>query len=144
MDEIVCEPCDEAVQPRGIRDPGQPTAEERRLHNLTHCPFRAWCSACVKGQAKDDPHRTVRGIWAEELVPRIRADYLFLTENAETTAGEHGESAIERVKKSLTVLVAQESLCRSVWAYAVKSKGAKEDWVISQICEDLETVGLQK
>ena len=43
----------------------------------------------------------------------------------------------------MTVLVTQESVCRSVWAYAVKSKGAKEDWVIVQICEDLETVGIQ-
>ena len=37
----------------------------------------------------------------------------------------------------------QESECRSVWSYAVESKGASEAWVVGQVCEDLETVGLQ-
>ena len=42
-----------------------------------------------------------------------------------------------------TVLVMQESECRSVWAYAVDQKGSSEEWAIHQICEDLETVGLK-
>ena len=45
--------------------------------------------------------------------------------------------------KKLTVLVVQESLCRSVWAYAVEKKGATEAWVVDQIVEDLDTVGLR-
>jgi hypothetical protein len=44
---------------------------------------------------------------------------------------------------SQTVLVMQESLCRSVWAYAVEHKGSSEAWVIDQIAEDLDTVGLR-
>ena len=43
-----------------------------------------------------------------------------------------------------TVLVMQESECRSVWSYAVNEKGSSEEWVIHQICEDLETVGLKE
>ena len=37
----------------------------------------------------------------------------------------------------------QESLCRSVWAYAVEHKDSSEAWVIDQIAEDLGTVGLR-
>ena len=37
----------------------------------------------------------------------------------------------------------QESQCRSVWAYAVEHKGSSEAWVVDQIAEDLETIGLR-
>ena len=43
----------------------------------------------------------------------------------------------------MTVLVMQESECRSVWAYAVEHKGSSEPWVVDQIAEDLDTVGLR-
>ena len=42
----------------------------------------------------------------------------------------------------MTVLVMVETLCHSVWAYVVESKGASEEWAIEQIVEDLETAGL--
>ena len=60
--------------------------------------------------------------------------------DAEADVDKDGE---EMSKSSITVLVMQESECRSVWAYQVKHKGASETWVIDQIAEDLETVGLQ-
>ena len=37
----------------------------------------------------------------------------------------------------------QESLTKSVWAYAVESKGSSEEGMTDQICEDLETIGLK-
>ena len=37
----------------------------------------------------------------------------------------------------------QESLCRSVRAYAVDRKGAAESWVVDQIAEDINTIGLK-
>ena len=36
--EMVCGPC-EAEVPRGLPDPGTPTAAERAAHELTHFPF---------------------------------------------------------------------------------------------------------
>ena len=46
-------------------------------------------------------------------------------------------------EESQTVLVMQESKTRSIWSYAVEHKGASEEWVIHQVCEDLKTVGLK-
>ena len=82
------------------------------------------------------------------LVPRIRLDYCFLTKNErgrdETTEGDVVIDNPDKVEgDSQTVLVMQESECRSVWSYAVDSKGLSEEWVIHQICEDIETVGLK-
>ena len=71
---------EEAERQRPLRDPGQPTQEMIDEHNLSHIPFRPWCAACIRGKAKDDPSRKLKGVWAESLVPRVRLDYAFLTE----------------------------------------------------------------
>ena len=49
-DEIEVE---EVEVPRSMPQPKMPTAEEKRAHELTHCPFRSWCKHCVRGQAAD-------------------------------------------------------------------------------------------
>ena len=37
----------EARVPRVLWEPGQPTCEEVREHNVIHLPYRAWCRHCV-------------------------------------------------------------------------------------------------
>ena len=90
---VLCKPCDpfgdegddaeveaEAEVQRPATDPGQPTQAEVDEHELSHSPFRPWCSACVRGRAKDPPSRKVKGLFAEHVLPRVRMDYCFLTE----------------------------------------------------------------
>ena len=45
---------------RRRRAPHEPTAEEAERHALTHVPYRDWCEACVRGKARENPHRRVR------------------------------------------------------------------------------------
>ena len=104
----MCAPCsvvEEAEVARGVRDPGQPTNSQREEHELTHCPFRAWCAACVRGQAKDDPHRVVAGEFADSDVTRVSMDYCFFIEDVIEEAGDHGTSS--KARESLTTLVMQ-------------------------------------
>ena len=57
-------------------------------------------------------------------------DYAYLTEKVEDTEGDDiGETGTSAAKAetSLTILVMQESQCRSAWAYAVEHKGARDD-----------------
>ena len=38
----------EEVNPTKIvRNPLNPSDEERRRHNVNHCPYRSWCNVCV-------------------------------------------------------------------------------------------------
>ena len=70
-------------------------------------------------------------------------DYFFLKENVRRVANEHIEN--EEAAVSLTCLVFKETMCDSVWAYALRSKSVAEDpWVADQIVDDLTTVGLAK
>ena len=51
----------EAEASRKVLQPRAPTAEERRIHGLTHCPYRSRCEHCVRGQCAEYPHRLVVG-----------------------------------------------------------------------------------
>ena len=133
----------EAQASRGVPRPRAPTVEARRLHDLTHCPYRSWCSHCVRGQAAEYPHRTVVGEAAESDVPRVIMDYCYFKEGVRQTVNEHTESEVAAT--SLTALVLKETLCDSVWAYALRSKSVAEDpWIADQIVDDLNTVGMAK
>ena len=108
----VCGECElddqEADAPRMARAPGQPSQADIDQHELTHCPYRSWCDACVRGQAKDSPSTKVSGQFAENNVARVRMDYMFLTEDVEVEAGEEGEKKTEAARASMTVVVMQE------------------------------------
>jgi hypothetical protein len=75
----VVEEAHEVPAVRGVRDPGQPTREERARHDLTHLPFRPWCADCVAGRAADDPHRRV--VRDDDDGPtKVSVDYGFFSE----------------------------------------------------------------
>ena len=63
----------EARKPKVMRDPGAPTQAEVDQHNITHLPFRPWCSSCVSGQARDKPHR--RDVVDDKAIDEIVFDY---------------------------------------------------------------------
>ena len=74
---------------RMVRDPGQPTRDERARHDLTHLPFRPWCEYCVAGKAAADPHR--RLVREANLgPPKVSVDYGFVAE------GEHARTILGR------------------------------------------------
>ena len=46
-------PCDLGRRiPVKVADPKLPSAEEVAEHELTHRPYRSWCSHCVRGKGK--------------------------------------------------------------------------------------------
>lgn len=130
----------EADRPRPLKAPYKPSAREIAEHELTHCPPRSWCDHCVKGQYKDRPHRSVSEMYADSDITRVAMDYCYVKEDVKNESDEHTESS--KAKTSLTVMVMQESMCSSIWCYAVENKGAGETWLAEQLTEDLETIGL--
>ena len=142
---------EEAEPHRPLRDPGMPSKEECEKHCITHIPPRPWCPHCLRGKGKNRPSLRLCGAYSENLVPRVRMDYDFLTENNgdEDKVENEGDDDGEKIAKTevesskQAILVMQESECRSVWAYAVDRKDATKAWMVYQLCEDLETVGLK-
>ena len=128
---------------RRIAQPRLPSETERREHELTHCPYRSWCEHCVRGQGSEYHHSTVTGAAADDEIPRVILDYCFFTEDAKRTMDNHGSST--EATSSVTALVMKETMCGSVWAYALKSKSVSEDpWIADQLVDDMRTVGLAR
>ena len=124
-----------------VKEPGTPTAKERAEHNHTHWPYRSWCEHCVKGRALGQPHRTMRGEYAESDVARVLMDYGYLHEEETVVEDDHGKKVESKI--TLTTMVMMETMYSSVWAYALDAKGsATLDWLSRQVVEDIETVGL--
>ena len=54
----------------------EPTDLQRMEHYITHLPYAWWCSACVGGRGRDDPHPAVPGTL--EGPPVLQLDYSFM------------------------------------------------------------------
>ena len=121
-DPEVCRECEpesprEEGRVRAVRDPGQPTPEERARRELLHVPFRPWCEHCVKGKAVDDPHsqRAPNESGGDDGVPKVSVDYGFIKlEDAEPR----------------TVLVLKVSGKGPVMARCVTGKGREDPTAI--------------
>ena len=140
-DDVLCEECGGENKTKGVKDPGMPTPKERAEHEWNHWPFRQWCEPCVKGRAIGQQHRSLIGEAAESSITRVLMDYGFLHEEETVTESEHGKET--QSTTSMTIMVMLETLCKSIWAYAIEGKGAiSVDWLAQQVVEDIETVGL--
>ena len=71
------EPGDGHAMSRGVvpQQPTEPTPEERRAHEATHCPYAAWCEHCVAFRGRDAAHSEVKN--SEDRIPCISFDYGF-------------------------------------------------------------------
>ena len=58
------------------RIPRGPSAEEVRLHRITHCPYRSWCPKCVGGRGHQGAHTANKA--PNDNTPMVSIDYCFL------------------------------------------------------------------
>ena len=68
----------EAMQPHPqYQDaPVQPTARERKLHEVTHLPFKKWCCVCVQAKSKTNHQKpTPPDEMAQRKFPTLQRDF---------------------------------------------------------------------
>ena len=65
--------------------PHEPSEFEKQKHYLTHIPFQPWCTSCVKGKARAEPHKQTERIIEDSELPVIQSDYLMLKHTAGTS-----------------------------------------------------------
>ena len=63
---------------RPARQPREPTEAERLAHEVSHCPYRAWCRSCIAGRGLSDPHSAIDH--RVDAIPTIAVDYAYLGE----------------------------------------------------------------
>ena len=113
---------------RGVRrilDPKLPSAEEVRIHGLTHLPYRNWCPHCVRGRGREMDHRR-RHAQDEEGVSEYHLDYCF-------PGDEEGQK--------LVVLAIVERYSRMKRMVVVPSKGSTGSYAARAVLELMEECG---
>ena len=65
--------------------PHEPSEFEKQKHHLTHIPCQPWCTSCVKGKARAEPHKRTERIIEDSELPVIQCDYLMLKDVAGTS-----------------------------------------------------------
>ena len=58
-----------------VQDPLLPSEEEVMRHELTHLPYRSWCSHCVREKGRAIDHRKQN---RDPKIPELHVDYCFL------------------------------------------------------------------
>ena len=106
---------------KGPRVPTAPSAEDVRLHRLTHWPFRSWCTECVKARKVDGGHPK-RPAEEDSEFPEFHFDYAFFRDKPGA--------------KSLTVIIGKDRRTRTFIAHAVPKKGASRDWIAKRLARD--------
>ena len=127
------EPGDEqGRRPQVLRGPPRVSRQEREEHELTHVPYRSWCPYCVKGRARNTPHRRAVGQGRSEATPKVSMDYFYMS-TADQLANEN------------PILVMLDEATGERYARAVGKKGlgseGERDWLIKDLSEELRTWG---
>ena len=123
-EELKCQVC---------RPPILPTKAEVDAHNLTHLPFRSWCSACVRGRGRSIAHRRIgTDVKEDEQISTISIDYGFFG----TSEGQ--------VPNTLPVLIVRDRRSKSTWSHPVPSKGVEHPWPAKALMNDLDMTGYKR
>lgn len=139
----------EMQRPKVMRAPTAPSRQEKAEHDITHCPFRAWCEVCVAGKSHAKGHLYGTSGTPEGEVPLVAFDYAFMTDktmkevsetyNAEVTNAE------AEMSKSLKILVCRDRRSRCYAAIAIPVKGVGEDeYTTRRVLRFLVFLGYEK
>ncbi len=125
-DMIDEEDVEEAAKPKVAKSPKGPTAAEREEHEITHLPFRDWCSHCVRGRATDDPHRR-GGAKQPHEVPTVSMDYCYVGQRQDD--------------KNTPILIIRCDTTKSICSHPVLQKGGAYSWVSDRVVQDINNMG---
>ena len=106
---------EESQASKSLAGPHQPTQREIEEHEVSHLPFRSWCSACVRGRAKSQAHHLVDHK-DDEAIPTVSVDYGFMGKEGELGAREVGSSL-------LPILIVKDRRSKAIWSVPVPAKG---------------------
>ena len=104
-------------------------------------PFRTWCTRCVMGRAKDDPH--FKRLNEAREVPRVGMDYMWLHENAEERRGRKKkelEGIEERSIEAMPILIIKDEESKTIMAEVVPRKGL-DKYAVEKVWKMVDSLG---
>ena len=103
-------------------------------HEVSHLPFRSWCSHCVRGRGKSFQHRRVQHDQDDEAHPVVSLDYAFFG-----APGELEQEAIGGAK--MPVLVVKDRFSKAMFTHLLPSKGIEHFYPEAALLRDIRFLG---
>ena len=126
---------------RGMPSPIVVSKQEKEQHELTHLPFRSWCSHCVRGRARNMMHKRDQSKDERSNVPRVSMDYFYLTSK------KNKEMKEEEEENAKPMLVMKDEQTGDRYARMVQHKGTREGddggWIVADVLAELRAWGHQ-
>ena len=116
-----------------ITSPQKPSRAEVEKHNLCHIPYEPWCSCCVGGRAKENPHKSSPDTVTREL-PVVSMDWGYLAQKDDD--------------QSLPMLVIRDSESKSIFAHGTPGmaivSGDYGAHTVKRVVEDVDSLGYKR
>ena len=128
------EEVEEGRVPRSRNFPESMSAEELRVHSLTHIPYHPGCKCCVAGRKRDHKHPR-----REVGQARMRAD--LDTANGASICADYFFPRDSPGEDGLTALAVGDVQSQFLAAHIVDVKGAGAEYAIRQVLRDLRKMG---
>ena len=123
----------EAEELKHVPAPILPSKAEVESHNVSHLPFRSWCSACVRGRGLSLCHRNVDTKMKEAAqIPIVSVDNGFFGQPE------------GRAHDTLPVLIVRDRKSRGIWSHPVPSKGVTHPYPARALMADSGLYGVQE
>ena len=117
----------EAEELKHVPAPVLPARAEVESHNVSHLPFRSWCSVCVRGRGLSLGHRKVDAEMMEaEEIPIVSVDHGFF--------GQPEDSAHD----TLPVLIVRDRKSKGIWSHPVPSTGVTHPYPAKALMTELD------
>ena len=107
-----------------MNDPRRPTQAEIDEHDMTHIPYRNWCSICVRCRGKDLDHR--RAVEEERGVSEYAFDYCFPG---------------DELGFKLVLLAGRERITGMYFATAVPTEGSMGRFAVDEALDYVHELG---
>ena len=111
-----------AVKPKMLKIPGEPSESERRLHELTHLPYCDRCEHCVKSKGRQS-----HAVKKNDRQPVIQIDFSLLS--------------TENDLPKRTILNATDVQTGYAMAIVLPAKGSIEKYVVAELRRFVSEIG---
>ncbi len=107
--------------------------EERRIHCLTHVPFRSWCSACVDGRLRDRRHAKTED--DKEAMPIVQFDIC----EPKTQAGVDVDG--RAIDCGVKISVGVDRRTGAVCTVRIRASGPEDEYLVQTMAQFTKNIG---
>ena len=143
--ELRVEEEDTPLLARAVGLPPKPGLDVQHAHAASHTPFAGWCEDCVRGRAREDPHRRINKTdeQKEDETPVVQIDFAFFVTPIPNPQGiRRMDEVPKEMRVSRPILAMVNTKNGEGKALLLPNKASEEKYSAECVVKFLEEQGL--